>query len=596
MSEVMQSPVVGTSKDDTLKGGAIDELFLARQGADVVQAAAGNDRAFGGRGNDTLFGQAGNDVMYGGGSGPSLAELDRLVIDQDHQGSVAFLGETAGYANSLGWYKVVDGEIVDVQVLWSNASLKGSGGSLSAGDSKTLDLRAGDQIGFFIVSNGAALNDFSKFTDGRYEFRDADGKPATLDTANPKLWFVGGDGKAVQVKGDGYHTAAYGETLPLNNDGILHTVGLVDASKGIVRIGFEDLKGGGDRDFDDAVFSVDIGTANVKVLSAHGTTGADAGDGRPAGSGPAKPYVEGTENDTLYGGEGSDKLYGRAGHDKLFGESGSDELDGGSGDDVLDGGSGDDVLRGGAGNDTLAGGAGKDTLSGGSGEDRLDGGDGDDTLDGGSGDDHLQGGTGADKLAGGAGRDTLLGGTGDDRLDGGADDDSLDGGTGDDVLMGGSGNDKLAGGSGRDSLDGGAGDDHLDGGDGNDTLAGGAGGDVLIGGSGTDRLMGGRGDDVLIGGQGKDTLSGGEGSDTFVFRPADGGSGVDVITDFEIGADHIDVSAFGLVNGVEDVSFAMTAGGLDILLDTHAGAPLCVATVKGPQEMLARMGHDSFIV
>jgi Ca2+-binding RTX toxin-like protein len=628
----MKSPVVGTTKDDILRGGSIDELFLARQGNDTVYAGAGNDLAYGGRGNDTLSGQAGNDVLYGGGSGPSIAKLDRLVVSQDYKGAITFDGETAGYLNTLGWYKVTDGKIADVQVLWANASLKGSGGNLSAGDTRPLELHAGDQIGFFIVSNGASQNSFATFTDGHYEFRDADGHAATLKSVNPQLWFVGNDGKATLVKGDEYHTAAYDKTLPLNNDGLLHTVGTVDAANGVVHIGFEDLKGGGDRDFDDSVFTVNIGSTNVRVLNAHGTTGTTEGDAQQADEGAAKPYVEGTENDTISGGEGDDTLYGRAGNDKLSGDNGNDTIHGGSGhdvayggagndkicgeagndtlygeagDDQLDGGSGDDLLSGGAGNDRLVGGDGKDTLmgdagndelSGGAGDDALDGGSGNDTLDGGSGDDQLIGGTGDDKLAAGDGNDTLVGDTGDDDMSGGSGDDSLDGGTGNDTLDGGSGNDKLAGGTGNDTLTGGAGNDLLDGGIGNDTLDGGAGNDRLVGGSGTDTLKGGSGDDVLIGGEGKDTLTGGDGADTFVFLPADGKSAGDVVNDFEIGRDHIDVSAYALRNGATDISFAMADNGLHVLLDTHNGGPVDIATLKGSQDMLAKVGHDSFIV
>ena len=578
MSDFMQSPVVGTIKDDRLGGGSIDELFLARQGNDVVYGGAGNDVAYGARGNDTLSGQAGNDVLYGGGSGPTLAKLERLVISEDYKGSIIFNSETAGYLNTLGWYKVADGKIVDVQVLWNNASLKGSGGNLTSGDSKPLDLHAGDQIGFFIVSNGAAQNDFSKFTNGHFEFRDASGNVARLKTVNPQLWFVGNDGTATPVKGDDYHSAAFEKTLPLNNDGILHTVGTVDAANGVVHIGFEDLWGGGDRDFDDSVFTVNIGTANVQVLNAHGTTGTGGDDSQSAGLGIAKLYVEGTENDTLYGGEGNDTLHGRAGHDKLYGDNG------------------DDTIRGGSGNDVAYGGAGNDTLFGEIGNDKLYGDAGNDTLDGGSGDDSLNGGVGNDKLAGGDGKDTLLGEVGDDELSGGAGDDSLDGGVGNDTLDGGSGNDVLLGGGNNDTLDGGSGNDRLDGGAGNDKLDGGAGNDTLTGGSGTDYLKGGSGNDVLSGGEGKDSLSGGEGSDTFVFLPADLKSSADVINDFEVGLDHIDVSAFALANGVGDISFAMADNGLHVLLDTHNGAPVDIATIKGSQETLAKIGHESFIV
>lgn len=628
----MQSPIVGTTRDDILRGGSIDELFLARQGSDTVYAGSGNDVAYGGRGNDQLSGQSGNDVLYGGGSGPSIAKLDRLVVGQDYKGSITFDNETAGYLNTLGWYKVVDGKITDVQIVWTNASLKGSGGNLSAGDSKPIELHAGDQLGFFIVSNGASQNDFAKFANGHYEFRDAGGATATLKSVNPQLWFVGNDGKATMIKGDEYHTAAYDKTLPLNNDGILHTVGTVDASKGVVHIGFEDLKGGGDRDFDDSVFTVNIGKANVQVLNAHGTTGSSAGDSLQTAGGAAKPYVEGTENDTISGGEGDDTLYGRAGNDKLYGDNGNDTIHGGSGndaayggsgndkafgeagndqlygdagDDLLDGGSGDDLLNGGSGNDKLLGGdgkdkligdAGNDDLGGGADNDSLDGGAGSDTLDGGSGDDVLAGGAGDDKLAAGDGNDTLTGDEGDDDVSGGSGDDSLDGGTGNDTLDGGSGNDKLAGGNGNDTLTAGSGNDTLDGGAGNDALDGGTGNDRLVGGSGTDTLKGGSGDDMLIGGEGKDMLSGGDGNDTFVFLPADGKAAGDVINDFEIGRDHIDVSAYALKNGAKDISFSLADNGLHVLLDTHNGAPVDIATLKGSQEMLAKIGQDTFIV
>ena len=628
----MQSPVVGTIKDDILRGGSIDELFLAKQGDDTVYAGSGNDVGYGGRGNDLLSGQTGNDVLYGGGSGPSIARLDRLVVDQDYKGAVTFNGETAGYLNTLGWYKVVDGKIADVQVLWANASLKGSGGDLSSGDSKPLDLRAGDQIGFFVVSNGAAQNDFSKMTNGHFEFRDAGGKVATLTSVNPRLWFVGDDGKAVQVKGDPYHSAAYDKTLPLNNDGILHTVGTVDAAKGVVHIGFEDLKGGGDRDFDDSVITIDIGTANVKVLNAHGTTGLPDGDSQTGGTGTAKPYVPGTEDDTISGGDGNDTLYGRAGDDKLQGDAGNDALYGGTGDDtasggagndtlygeagndslfgdigddLLDGGSGDDVLSGGTGNDKLQGGDGQDKLlgedgndelSGGAGDDSLDGGSGNDSLDGGSGNDVLAGGTGDDKLVGGGGEGTLSGGEGNDSLVGGAGNDVLDGGDGADTLDGGSGDDKLAGGNADDALLGGAGNDALDGGTGNDTLDGGTGNDRLVGGSGTDTLNGGSGDDVLLGGAGKDSLSGGAGNDTFVFLKDDSTSPGDLIHDFEVGHDRIDVSAYMLKHGAKDISLVMEDNGLHVVLDMGKKNIVDIATIKGPADMLAHIDHDIFIV
>jgi VCBS repeat-containing protein len=87
----------------------------------------------------------------------------------------------------------------------------------------------------------------------------------------------------------------------------------------------------------------------------------------------------------------------------------------------------------------------------------------------------------------------------------------------------------------------------LYGGDGNDSLSGGLGNDDLYGGKGNDTLLGEDGDDILVGGAGKDTLTGGAGADIFKFNAtSDSQPGLtlaDVITDFQKGADKIDLSA-----------------------------------------------------
>ncbi|WEK03740.1 MAG: DUF5801 repeats-in-toxin domain-containing protein [Candidatus Devosia phytovorans] len=111
--------------------------------------------------------------------------------------------------------------------------------------------------------------------------------------------------------------------------------------------------------------------------------------------------------------------------------------------------------------------------------------------------------------------------------------DMLIGALHDDVIYGGKGDDSVFGWRDDDTLYGQAGDDFLSGGEGNDTLFGGAGDDFLTGGDG---------DDILIGGLGNDTLFGGAGSDTFVFAET-GASNRDLIADFDITSDEIDLSA-----------------------------------------------------
>jgi Ca2+-binding RTX toxin-like protein len=79
-------------------------------------------------------------------------------------------------------------------------------------------------------------------------------------------------------------------------------------------------------------------------------------------------------------------------------------------------------------------------------------------------------------------------------------------------------------------------------GDKTDYLYGDDGDDVLFGHGGNDVLYGGKGDDILVGGSGNDLLTGGEGDDLFVIGEADFVNSLDVITDFTVTKDHIDIS------------------------------------------------------
>jgi Ca2+-binding RTX toxin-like protein len=173
---------------------------------------------------------------------------------------------------------------------------------------------------------------------------------------------------------------------------------------------------------------------------------------------------------------------------------------------------------------------------------------------------------GNDTVTGAAGADTLLGGSGDD---------TLNGTTANDVLRGGAGNDTLDGGAGIDLLDfsdgtaginltlvqsssstnvtvsgAGLGTDaytNMEGVIGTafaDTLNGSTLDDVLIGGAGNDIINGNAGADRIEGGAGQDTMTGGTGADTFVFLDVSQSlpASKDVITDFQVGIDKIDLS------------------------------------------------------
>lgn len=217
--------------------------------------------------------------------------------------------------------------------------------------------------------------------------------------------------------------------------------------------------------------------------------------------------------------------------------------------------------------DLIAGGLNDDTISAGKGYDAVWGGSGHDTIYGGDGMDELRGGPGHDFIYGGNHGDLIYGDSGNDRLYGDAGNDTMYGGTGDDNIMSGDGDDMAYGGAGVDYLVGGAGHDTLYGGDGDDRLDGNNGNDALYGGAGRDFLLGQHSDDLIVGGAGGDTLSGGPGNDTFHFYEGDlvnwfdetAGTEqerrfqLDLITDFEIGADRIVIDGFDGISSRSDM-------------------------------------------
>ena len=224
---------------------------------------------------------------------------------------------------------------------------------------------------------------------------------------------------------------------------------------------------------------------------------------------------------------------GTSGNDALWADDDGDRLDGGGGHDILRGGAGDDMLLGRAGDDSLYGGAGSDV------------------LEGGAGNDYLLGGEGADDVWGGAGNDTLSGGAGDDQVEGHGGHDELYGNTGDDELFGGEGD------------------------------------DLVRGGAGDDLLEGGEGDDTLHGGVGDDTLHGGEGADTFAFVA---GNGADVVRDFSVAGDLIDLSGFARIAGFGDLTITEESDGVVIHLSEFGGG-----TVELQDVTLADLGADHFV-
>jgi Leucine-rich repeat (LRR) protein len=112
-----------------------------------------------------------------------------------------------------------------------------------------------------------------------------------------------------------------------------------------------------------------------------------------------------------------------------------------------------------------------------------------------------------------------------------------------DKLRGKGRNDAIFGRGKDDLLSGQSGNDFLAGGKGNDVVSGDAGNDLLFGGKANDTLVGGGGNDILIGGVGSDRITTGTGNDQVGFTSLTSSKTADTITDFNVKADMLVLSA-----------------------------------------------------
>jgi hypothetical protein len=158
-----------------------------------------------------------------------LLDPSKLTLKTASDVRVYFVGEGAAYANTLGFTTDGSGNVDSktAQIIFPNAS---TGSKLTkdepvqAGDYVTLGkMEAGSALDFFVIANGA------------------NGGKTTFSTQ-----------------------------LSENPDGINHVVSFAYTMKDspYLILGFEDLLGGGDRDFNDVLFAVDIGAVNVAALTA----------------------------------------------------------------------------------------------------------------------------------------------------------------------------------------------------------------------------------------------------------------------------------------------------------------------------------------
>lgn len=149
----------------------------------------------------------------------------------------------AKYNNVLGVYEITaDGTIVDARILFMNANAdKTATAAIS-------HVEAGHKLGFFLVQDAATWASGLADTDVIRFINFEDDAASINDGSNISLAV---NGKAVD------HTVFHSFSPLLNDDGAEHALSGVDVGGESLSIGFEDLTGRGDRDYEDIVFKVE---------------------------------------------------------------------------------------------------------------------------------------------------------------------------------------------------------------------------------------------------------------------------------------------------------------------------------------------------
>lgn len=512
---------VGGNAADTITGNALGNQLLGNGGNDVIKGGDGNDTLNGGTGNDTLTGDAGVDVFLGG-DGDDIIYAD--VFD-DLFSSYGGIGYDILYVTGTLGY------VFDYLAYGFEEFHEG----LPSGPPPIEGTSAGETLNGTSEANTI------------YGYGGDD----TLNGNDGDDILIGGDGNDRLNGGNGIDTASYrtataGVTVSLATNRAQNTVGAGSDTLG----GIENLEGSNLNDTLTGNASANVLTGLAGNDTLNGGAGADTligGDGNDT-------YVVDSVGDTVteLSNEGLDTVqasiaYALGAHVENLTLTGTNAISGtgNAGNNVITGNAGNNVLEGLGGADQLIGGNGADTASYANSASAV-------TVS-------LMTGAAAGGDAAGdtfSSIENVTGSQGDDTIEGSANNNILNGGLGIDtvtyanatagvrVSLASTGGQKT-GGSGQDTI---LGFENLTGSAFNDTLTGSAGANTLSGLAGNDTLNGGAGGDRLVGGLGKDTLTGGLDADTFVFDNVTDsvvGTNRDLVTDFAIGTDKLDLSGLG---------------------------------------------------
>jgi len=185
--------------------------------------------------NDNL----GESAAYAQASNNTLAP-EKLFFFFDYAPRVYFLTEGAGYTNALG-ANICDAETSNSStpdttnrflIFPNSQSNKGQwGGDGSSNRTKDYPLQPGDFVQLPAITRGKQL----------------------------ELFLMANQNSSSVPE------ATYYNQKQQNGDGLLHMVAFFPANSNFVILGFEDIYGGGDLDYNDLVLALDVGPNNAAV-------------------------------------------------------------------------------------------------------------------------------------------------------------------------------------------------------------------------------------------------------------------------------------------------------------------------------------------
>ncbi|MGC6483844.1 MAG: nidogen-like domain-containing protein [Synechococcus sp.] len=151
---------------------------------------------------------------------------------------------SAVYDNVLGVYEIdASGNIIDTRILFENAN---ADKSAVAG---ITDVGAGNNLGFFLVQDAA---------DWAATLADSD-TLSFVDSSGAMANISDGSDMSIAVNGAAVDNMVFHSfSQDLNSDGIQHALSGVNVGGEAITVGFEDLTGSGDRDYEDIVFRVEV--------------------------------------------------------------------------------------------------------------------------------------------------------------------------------------------------------------------------------------------------------------------------------------------------------------------------------------------------